>query len=99
MYKHTLKWEFYGYRIIFFIMKGRLSMKKSINNTSIHQKKLLDDIKKTRQALDTVYCNFQYVSDPDLIDCYIYEMNSVHLRYKYLLKQLQKLNSSEKIVV
>lgn len=83
----------------FSILKGRIIMKKKQSAASIHQKKLLDDIKKTRQALDTVYCNFQYVSDPDLIDCYIYEMNSVHLRYKYLLKQLQKLKTSEKIVV
>ena len=74
-------------------------MKKNQNNISSHQKNLIDDIKKTRQALDTVYCNFQYVSDPDLIDCYIYEMNSVHLRYKYLLRQLQELKASEKIVV
>lgn len=66
-------------------------MKKNESDISLRQKSLMDDIKKTRQALDTVYCNFQYVSDPDLIDCYIYEMNSVHLRYKYLMKQLQQL--------
>ncbi|MCI8307162.1 MAG: DUF2508 family protein [Lachnospiraceae bacterium] len=66
-------------------------MKKNKSDISLRQKSLMDDINKTRQALDTVYCNFQYVSDPDLIDCYIYEMNSVHLRYKYLMKQLQQL--------
>lgn len=55
------------------------------------QVRLLEDIKQTRQALDTVYRNYQYVSDPDLIDCYIYEMNSMNLRYKYLLRQLESL--------
>ena len=64
-------------------------MKKKSVTYSNEQKDLLDAINKIRQDLDTVYQNYQYTSDPDLIDCYIYKMNSMNLRYKYLKKQLE----------
>lgn len=48
---------------------------------------LLSDIEKTKCALDNAYSNFDNVTDPDLIDCYIYEVNAVQKRYKYLLEK------------
>lgn len=66
-------------------------MRKKENEALIKRRLLIDDIKKTRQALEIAYNNFQCVSDPDLIDCYIYEMNSVDLRYKYLINQIREL--------
>ncbi len=53
---------------------------------------LLDDIDKTKFALECAYSNFDNVIEPDLIDCYIYEVNSSLKRYKYLLEQAAKLN-------
>ncbi len=46
----------------------------------------------TRKAMETAYSNFDNVTDPDLIDCYIYEVNAVMKRYKYLLEQAAKSN-------
>ena len=92
MYKELELWEFYGYTITVF---KEVSMKKKIQTSIAKKDLLMDDITKTRQALERIYCNFQYVSDPDLIDCYIYEMNSVDLRYKYLINQLRELNIAE----
>lgn len=46
---------------------------------------LLDDIKKTKQALEVAYANFEHATEPDLIDSSIYELNAVQLRYKFLL--------------
>lgn len=48
---------------------------------------LLDDIAKTQYALEVAYCGFDNVTDPDLIDCYIYEVNSALKRYRFLLEQ------------
>ena len=48
---------------------------------------LLDDIAKTRNALESAYAGFDYAVDPDLIDCYIYEINSLLKRYKFLLDE------------
>ena len=53
---------------------------------------LLQDIAKTKCALDCAYSNFDNVVDPDLIDCYIYEVNAVQKRYKFLLERAAKLN-------
>ena len=33
---------------------------------------ILNDIAKTRYALETAYAGFENATDPDLIDCYIY---------------------------
>lgn len=52
---------------------------------------LLQDIAKTKCALDSAYSNFDNVIDPDLIDCYIYEVNAVQKRYKFLLEKATNL--------
>ena len=53
---------------------------------------ILNDIAKTRFALETAYAGFDNATDPDLIDCYIYEVNAIQKRYKYLLQEAAKMN-------
>ena len=53
------------------------------------RRQLMEDLTLTKNALDTAYANFETVVDPDLIDCYIYEMNALSFRYKYLLRQIK----------
>lgn len=45
---------------------------------------LRECIEKTRQALDTAYAGFDNALDVDMIDSYIYEINSLQMRYKHL---------------
>lgn len=45
---------------------------------------LQDSIIKTRQALAIAYSGFNNALDEDLIDSYIYEINSLQKRYKHL---------------
>lgn len=45
---------------------------------------LRSEMEKTRQALDSAYAGFDYAVNPDMIDCYIYEINSLQKRYKHL---------------
>lgn len=52
---------------------------------------LMNDIELTKRALQIAYDGFDNATDPDLIDCYIYEVNSVLKRYKFLLEQAAKL--------
>jgi len=47
---------------------------------------LLEDIEKTRTALDIAYAGFDNATDPDMIDCYIYEINALLKRYSHLSK-------------
>ncbi len=52
---------------------------------------LKDDLHQTARDLADAYNNLENVVDPDLIDCYIYELNSVQMRYKFLLARIKKL--------
>ncbi|MDO5291176.1 MAG: YaaL family protein [bacterium] len=54
---------------------------------------LIQEIQRTKMALETAYSNFQNCLDPDLIDCYIYEVNAAQKRYKFLLKQVKTLDT------
>ncbi len=47
---------------------------------------LLEDIEKTRIALDIAYAGFDNATDPDMIDSYIYEINALLKRYTHLSK-------------
>ncbi len=55
-----------------------------------HYALLMNDLRQTAQDLQDAYRNLQNVIDPDLIDCYIYELNSVQMRYKFLLASIKK---------
>lgn len=50
---------------------------------------LLADIKKTMQALDIAYAGLDNATDPDLIDCYIFEVNATLKRYRFLIHQAE----------
>ena len=43
-----------------------------------HYTLLINDLHQTAQDLQDAYRNLENVIDPDLIDCYIYELNSTN---------------------
>ena len=51
-----------------------------------------DELAQTKYALENAYLGFDNVTDPDLIDCYIYELNAVKKRYKFLLDQAAEMD-------
>ena len=53
-----------------------------------------NDLHQTAKDLQDAYNNLENVVDPDLIDCYIYELNSVQMRYKFLLATIKKMEES-----
>ena len=63
-----------------------------LSEKELKRNSILADLDKTRRALENAYSGFDNVTDPDLIDCYIYEVNSVLKRYKFLLEQAAKIN-------
>ena len=46
---------------------------------------LQESIEKTRKDLDMAYAGFDDATEADLIDSYIYEINALQKRYKYLI--------------
>ena len=58
------------------------------------RRQLMEDLTLTKNALDTAYANFETVVDPDLIDSSIYELQSIQMRYRFLLRQASLLEES-----
>ena len=50
---------------------------------------LMEEIDRTRWAIDTARNHFEQVVDHTLIDCYIYELNAAQLRYQFLLRKFK----------
>lgn len=55
---------------------------------------LKEDMERTAADLKDAYTNMQNVTDPDLIDYYIYQTKAVQMRYHYLLNCAKKLEDS-----
>lgn len=51
---------------------------------------MLKNIQQAKTDLDCAYQNFEHATDPDLIDCYIYQVKSAQMRYKYLLGRIKQ---------
>jgi len=58
---------------------------------------LLEDIEKTRIALDIAYAGFDNATDPDMIDSYIYEINALLKRYAHLSKLHTNITNTAKV--
>lgn len=77
------------------IIKPFWEIKKETDESvylNMQKARLLHDMEKTKLAMEAAYSNFDNVTDPDLIDCYIYEVNAILKRYKFLMEQAEKLN-------
>lgn len=78
-------------------MKLLKSREPSIeNDTDLRHQYLLQEINLTKRALAAAYSNFDNATDPDLIDCFIYQVNSEQKRYKYLLQKAKEMEASSK---
>lgn len=75
---------------MFFSQSSRVN--RTLTEKEIERNALLSDLEKTKKALEIAYAGFDNVTEPDLIDCYIYEVNSVMKRYKFLLEQAAALS-------
>lgn len=54
---------------------------------------LLEDLGNAKKDIDTILLHLNYQTDPDLIDSYTYQLKGAYLRYKFLLRQIQKTAS------
>lgn len=52
-------------------------------------RRLLDNLTETKHNLDLAYQNFENATDPELIDSYIYELNAIQMRYRFLLSRVK----------
>lgn len=53
---------------------------------------LLKNIEDVKKAMDTAYTNFENLTEPELIDSCIYELQAIQMRYQYLLNLAKAKN-------
>ena len=63
---------------------------KKKNPATYDEKYLLQELMMTKKAMYTAYSNLDNVTDPDLIDCYIYQLNSQEYQEVYLLAKAKE---------
>ena len=62
------------------------------NALELQKLSIREELRQAKRALEDAYSGFDNVTNPDLIDCYIFEVNAVMKRYKYLLEQAANLD-------
>lgn len=69
-----------------FLGKNSIVGQKKIDIQQEQKNRLLiEEIRRAESDLELAYTNFENVSEPLLIDYYIYELNALTLRYQYLI--------------
>ncbi len=56
---------------------------------------LLAEIHSTRNSMFAAEQKFEHATDPQMIDCCIYEMNAAQLRYQYLIDKAKKIGLTD----
>lgn len=72
-------------------------MQRILENSVFSDKRyalLLEDLDRAKNDLASAYTNLSNMIEPDLIDCYIYEVQSVQMRYKFLLSRVKQIEDS-----
>jgi len=58
---------------------------------------ILSTLEQLKKNLDAIHSSLDSVTDPTLIDSFIYEMNAVNMRYKFYLQQCKSKGIVSKI--
>ena len=54
------------------------------------EQQLQKELHSTGQALKEAYDKFNYVSEPELVEACVYEINALKARYDYLLRRIKE---------
>lgn len=73
---------------------GYQKRQRTKSTNTLENLELKAEIDRTRHRLESVRNQFEEVVDPTLIDCYIYELKAVQLRYQFLLRRFKLLENS-----
>ena len=71
------------------------SVRKSpVRRLSPAQEEERRDLSQTRTLINQAYGGFNTASDSDLIESYVFEINSLQARYNYLLRRVKELEGT-----
>ena len=69
------------------VKERRLPFAKKKNPLAAEDIFILSTLEKLKKDLDATHRSLDVVTDPILIDSFIYEMNAINMRFKYYLQQ------------
>ena len=69
------------------------ALRQSDPNQEARQE-LLNALSHTRTLINQAYGGFNTASDGDLIESYVFEINSLQARYNYLLRRVKELEGA-----
>jgi len=72
------------------ILKSIFYKEKDSRAITEEDRALLLLLQSIKTNLDAVYINFEYATDTDLIDSYIYEVKALQLKYEYIIKEIKQ---------
>ena len=58
------------------------------------RRELMNSLTHTRTLINQAYGGFNTASDADLIESYVFEINSLQARYNYLLRRVKELEEA-----
>ena len=58
------------------------------------RRELMQSLAHTRTLINQAYGGFNNASDSDLIESYVFEINSLQARYNYLLRRVKELEGA-----
>ena len=74
----------------------RISLKDREVVQNLDEEILKGELKQVTQELNRVIINLNQVTENDLIDCLIYELNATQIRYKFILNKVKNMQSFQK---
>ena len=73
------------------------SARKSSSRRDLQEEErqeLMSSLAHTRALINQAYGGFNTASDSDLIESYVFEINSLQARYNYLLRRVKELEGA-----
>lgn len=59
------------------------------------KRELMEVMARTRVEINQAYAGFNQQSDPDLVESFVYEINSLQSRYSYLVRRVKELEDRD----
>lgn len=61
---------------------------------NLEKDKLVSEIRTTIKNLESAHSRFENITEPDLIDCTIFELNAIQTKYRFLLNKIKELDEA-----
>ena len=73
----------------------KFALRRDISGQDEERRELMRSLSHTRTLINQAYGGFNSASDSDLIESYVFEINSLQARYNYLLRRVKELEEAQ----